>query len=93
MRGGVEDWKNVRVLEAGGDSDLAEKAFGAQCGRELRMEDFERDQAVVSEIPGAVDRGHATASEFFLEHIAIAQGIGQGWDDCGHGTAEWGRLQ
>ena len=83
----VEDWKNVRVLEAGRDSDLAEKALGAQCCRELGMEDFEGDQSVVSEVPSAVDRGHATASEFFLEHVAIAEGMGQRWDYCGHDTA------
>jgi hypothetical protein len=77
----------VRVLEARRDLDLAEKALGAQGRRELGMEDFEGDQSVVSEVPGAVDRGHATASEFFLEHVAIAQGMGQRWDYCGHDTA------
>ena len=84
---GVEDWKNVRVLQAGGESDLAEKALGAQCRRELGMENFEGDQPVVSEITGAVDRGHAATPEFLLEHVAIKEGLGQRWDYCGHGTA------
>ena len=69
---GVEDWKNVRMLQAGGELDLAEKALGAQCRRELGMENLEGDQPVVSEVPGAVDRGHAAAPEFLLEHVAIA---------------------
>jgi hypothetical protein len=49
-----------------------EKALGAQCRRELGMENLEGDQPVVSEVPGAVDRGHAAAPEFLLEHVAIA---------------------
>src|SRR6185295_6435692 len=43
---GVEDWKNVRMLQARGEPDLAEKALGSQCRRKLGIENFEGDQPV-----------------------------------------------
>ena len=60
------------MLQAGGESDLAEKSLGAQRRREFGMEHLEGDQPVVSEVTGAVDRGHAATPEFLLEHVAIA---------------------
>ena len=78
------------MLQAGGDPDLAEKPLGTQGRREFGVENFEGDQPVVAEVPGTVDRGHATAPEFLLEYVAIAQGLGQWWHYCRHGVAGWG---
>jgi hypothetical protein len=40
-----------RVLEPGGDFDLAEEAIGAQAGGELGPQDLDGDPPVVLEVP------------------------------------------
>jgi len=38
------------------------------------VQQLERDRPAVPEIPGEVHRGHATAPQLALEHVAVAQG-------------------
>ena len=71
---GVEDRENVRVVEPGGEVDLAEKPLGTQGGSQFGVEHLERDRSVVPEIAREVDRGHAAAAELALEHVAVGQG-------------------
>ena len=47
---------------------------GPSDGGELGAQDLERDRAVVPEVVGEVDRGHAAASELALEAVAVGQG-------------------
>ena len=87
------------MLEPGGEVDLALEALGAEGGGELGTENLEGDQAVVLEIPGEVDRGHATAAELALEQVAVTEGVrkggaGRGQDDTrGRGRVEYGRRE
>ena len=57
--------------------DLPDKPLGAQRVRQLGMEDLQGDGAVVPEIAGEVDRGHAAAAELALEHVAVTQSVGE----------------
>ena len=61
------------MLEPGGEPDLALEALGAERGGQLGVEHLERDRAVVLEVLGQVDRGHAAAPELALERVARAR--------------------
>ena len=71
-----ESWteQDVRVVEPGGEPDLPDEPLGAQRVRQLGMEDLQGDGAVVPEIAGEIDRGHAATAELALEHVAVGQG-------------------
>ena len=66
------------MLQVGGVLDLAEEALGAEDGRELGAEDLEGDLAVVLQVVGAVDGGHAAAAELALDRVAVGEGSAQG---------------
>ena len=69
----VEHGEDVRVLEPGREADLAKEALGAESGGELGVEDLEGDGAVVLEVAGEEDGGHATAAELALERVTAAK--------------------
>ena len=82
----VVDGQDVGVLQPGGELDLALEALGAERGGELGEEHLEGDRAVVPEVLGEVDDGHAAAAELALERVAVGEcvaqgcgGVGQGW--------------
>src|SRR5262245_48072642 len=74
---GVEDWKDVRMVEAGGDLDLALEAVGSQRGGQRRPVDLERHPTVVLEVPGQVDGTHPAPAQLPLDQIAVPKRIGQ----------------
>ena len=51
--------KNVRVLKGRGDVDFAGESFGAEDGRELGLEQLDRDPPVVLPIFGEKNDRHA----------------------------------
>ena len=55
------------MLQVGGDPDLRQEPLGAEDGGELGAEDFDGDLAVVLQVVGEVDGGHAAAAELALE--------------------------
>ena len=59
------------MLEPGSELDLALEALGAERPGQVGMEHLERDGAVVPEVVGEVDRGHAPAPELTLEHVPV----------------------
>ena len=63
------DRKDVRVLQPGGELDLALEALGAQRAREIGVEHLERDRPVVPQILGEEDGGHAAPPELALEGV------------------------
>ena len=65
------------MLEPGGEADLALEPLGAERGGELGEQDLERDRAVVPEVLGQVDHGHAAAPELALEGVAVGEGVAQ----------------
>jgi len=71
---GIDERQDVGMLEMGGDADFTEEPFGAQRCGELRAYHLDRDCAVVLEVVGKPDYGHATAAELPLEAVAIGQG-------------------
>jgi hypothetical protein len=72
------------MLKPGGEPDLALKAFRPQIGGELRVEDLQRDRAVVPEVIGQIDRRHAAPAELALDPVTVAEGLGEGRIDWGH---------
>ena len=54
--------------------DLGEEPLGADGGGEIGLEHLERHVAVVAEIPGQIDRGHAALTELALDAIAALEG-------------------
>ena len=69
--------EDVRVLQAGGEADLALEAFRAEGGGELGMEHLECDGAVMAEVAREPDRGHAPAAELALERVPFPQPFAQ----------------
>ena len=59
----VDQAEDVRVLEVGGDLDLAEEALAAEDGGELGVEDLDGDLAAVLQVFGEIDRGHAALAQ------------------------------
>src|SRR5688572_15273804 len=55
--------QNVRMLEIRGRPDLRQKASGTDDGGELRLQNFERDLAVVTHVVREVDRGHSAGTQ------------------------------
>ena len=78
------DRQDVRVLEAGGDGDLAQEALGAERLAQLGVEHLERDRPVVLEVVDQVDRGHAAPAELALDFVAVVECVGQARLDASH---------
>ncbi len=65
------------MLEACRDLDLAGEAVGAETRRQLRTQDLDRHAAVVLEVLGEIDGGHATLAKFTLDAVAAGEGGGK----------------
>ena len=63
----------MRVLEVGGGLDLGEEALGTDDGGEFGAEDLDGDGAVVLEVVGEVDRGHAALAQLPLDAVAVGE--------------------
>ena len=63
------------MLQPGGELDLAQEALRAERGGELGVEHLERDRAVVLEVVGEIDGGHAAAAELALERVTVRQRV------------------
>jgi len=87
---GVEDRENVRMLEPGGEADLALEPVGTERGGQRGMEHLERHRAVVLEVLREEDRGHAPAPELALEGVAGAQAFLKLRAQVGHARPGWG---
>ena len=71
---GVVDRKDMGVLEASRDLDLAEESLRAEAGGELGVEHLEGHGAIVAEIERPEHRGHPAAAELALENVTGRQG-------------------
>ena len=65
------------MLQPGSRADLTEEALGTDAPGEVGEQDLEGDEPVVAEVAGEVDGSHAAATELALEHVAVAQGLGE----------------
>src|SRR5204863_7358702 len=71
-------------VELRGDLDLAQKALGAECVGKFRLQDLERDGAVVPQVLGEVDGGHPAVAELALEAVAVGESRAEGGQSVGH---------
>ena len=85
-RTGIEQRKDVRMLEVRGRPDLGQKPVGADHRRELGPEHLDRDLADVLQVLGEIHRGHAAGAELALDAIAIGQGGRETSEGLGHGS-------
>jgi hypothetical protein len=76
--------QDIRVLKVRRGLDLGQEALAADHRRELRLEDFEGDAAVVLQVLGQVDRGHAALAELTLDAVAALESVVQPGDGIGH---------
>ena len=58
--------------------DLREEPLGADDGGELGAEHLDGDLAVVAEVLGEVDGGHAALAQLALDPVAVGQGRAEG---------------
>ena len=70
---GVVHRQDVRVVELGGDLDLAQEAVGPRAWRRARGGAPSARPAVVLEVLGQKDRGHAAAAELALDRVTGEQ--------------------
>ena len=59
--------------EAGGHLDLAQEALGADLDPDFGAEDLEGDLAVVADIAGEKDEGHAALAQLAFESVAAGE--------------------
>jgi hypothetical protein len=74
------------MVQPGGHLDLPQEPLRPQRGGQLGLEDLEGDGAVVLEIGGEVDGGHAAAAELALDGVAVGQRFPEAVQILGHGT-------
>ena len=65
------------VVEPGGDLDLGQEAFGAEHRAQLAAQDLEGYFAIMLEVGGEVDGGHAAGTELALDAVAFFQSVGE----------------
>ena len=69
----IEERKDVGVLQGGGGADLGVESRGADLRADVGAKDLDGDAAVVAEVVGEVDRGHAASADLALDAVAGAQ--------------------
>ena len=62
------------MLEVGGRLYLGKKPLGAHHHRQLGLQDLESDLALVLQVIGQEDGGHAAFTEFTLDAVAALEG-------------------
>jgi hypothetical protein len=62
-------WQDVRVLQVRRRPDLRQEPLTAKDRGKLRPEKFQRDPAVVANVTGEEDDGHAARAEFTLDAV------------------------
>jgi hypothetical protein len=70
----VMQGENVGMVELGGGADLTQEAITAQGGGQFRPQHLDRHLAIVSQVVGEIDRGHATLPQFTFNFVAIGEG-------------------
>jgi hypothetical protein len=81
---GVEDWKDVRMLQAGGQLDFPQEALDTVGPTQLGAHHLERHRALVAKISGEVNGGHTADTDLPLESVtALERGL-QPFGDVAH---------
>ena len=61
------------MREARCEADLVKESFAAECERNFRVHDLERDGAIVSRIGREENGGHSTACDLTLDAVAVTE--------------------
>src|SRR5437763_13478905 len=83
---GVEQRKDVRMLQARRGPDLDDESLGSEHRRQLGLEHLDRDLAIVLEVVGEIDRRHAALAQLALDAVAIGECSRQTEGGFGHPT-------
>ena len=62
----------MRVLQLGRGLDLSKEALPAEQGADCRVEHFQGDEALMTEVAGEINGRHPPAPELALEGVAVA---------------------
>jgi len=73
----VEQGENVGMTQRRGGLDFLHEALGTQYCGQLGAEDLDGDLAVVLDVGGEVDGGHAALAELALDRVAVGEGRGE----------------
>ena len=65
----VVERQQMRMVQPGHDPDLAQEALGAEHLGESRLQDLERDDAVVPQVAGEIDHGHAAVADLTIDGV------------------------
>ena len=71
----------------------ARKRSAPSDGGQLGLEHLDGDLAVVLEVVGEIDRGHAALAQLALDPVGIGQGGLQATEEIGHWPAREGKSQ
>ena len=81
------------MSEARRDADLAREPVDSDNRREVRMEDLDSDIAVVFEIAGQEDHGHAAHGKLTLDLVAAGNGGSQASGEVRHFVVSIGNTE
>ena len=70
----VEERKQVRMLQIGGDADLAQESLDAEHGTKLWIEQLHGDAPVVPHVASEIDGGHSTFAYLALDLVPVGEG-------------------
>ncbi len=90
MAGGVQR-HDVRMLQRGGELDLAPKPLDVDAGGHLRREHFYDDSAAERGFLGQEDPAHPAAAQLLVDAVRVAQGSLEAVTELGHVTIKIGR--
>ena len=81
------------MLQVGDGLDLAEEPLGADDGREVGPEDLDGDLALVAEVAGEVDGGHAALAQLALDAVAVGEGRPESLNGVGQAASRAWRVR
>jgi hypothetical protein len=77
----------VRMLQVRRRADLGEETLGADYGRELRSQDFERDFTIVLQVLREIDGRHSARAELALDAVTVSNSRGKAFGVDGFSEA------
>ena len=77
MLAGIEDRQDIGVVKSGGGLDFADEPIRAKGLRQDLVENLDRHESIVAQIPSPKDGRHAASANFFLESVTVLQGGGE----------------
>ena len=70
---GIEQRKDMGVLEIGGHPDFFEESLGADHGHQFRPEDLDGHRAVMPKVAGQEHQRHPALGQLALHQVSIAE--------------------